>query len=99
MLHTCLDVTIENPVIVLKDRPYFPGDIEIDLGQINVSSRLDVAKNKWKSALELEVYINIIEIDMKSVRIDYDTKSYIITPPFDMLLSLKRIIYSELLLD
>lgn len=96
---TCLDVTIENPVIVLKDRPYFPGDIEIDLGQINVSSRLDVAKNKWKSAPELEVYTNIIDIDMKSVRIDYDAKSYMITPPFDMLLSLERINYSELLLD
>jgi hypothetical protein len=36
---------------------------------------------------------------MKSVRIDYNSKQYMITAPFDMLISLERINYSVLLLD
>ena len=36
---------------------------------------------------------------MKSVRIDYNNKSYMITPPFDMKISLERINFSELLTD
>ena len=31
-LTTGLDIMIENPVIVLKDRPYLEGNIEMDLG-------------------------------------------------------------------
>ena len=27
-----LEIVIENPLIVLKDRPYLPGNIEMDLG-------------------------------------------------------------------
>lgn len=42
-------------------------------------------------------YVNIMDIDMKSVRIDYDNKSYMITPPFDMKISMERINFTELL--
>jgi hypothetical protein len=44
-----LDIMIENPVIVLKDRPYLLGNIEIDLGQISITSKLDYVKGKWKN--------------------------------------------------
>jgi hypothetical protein len=98
-LTTGLDITMENPVIVLKDRPYFRGNIEIDLGQIRITSRLEHVEGKWKQVPHKKTYVNIIDIDMKSVRIDYNSKSYMITPPFDMLISIERINYSELLLD
>lgn len=39
-LTTSLDIQIENPMIVLKDRPYFKKSIEIDLGRISISSML-----------------------------------------------------------
>ena len=64
-----------------------------------MTSRLENVKGKWKSVPEKLTYVNIIDIDMKSVRIDYNSKAYMITPPFDMLISLERINYSELLLD
>jgi hypothetical protein len=98
-LTTGLDVTMENPVIVLKDRPYFRGNIEVDLGQIRITSRLDHVAGKWKRAPLKKTYVNVMDVDMKSVRIDYNSKSYMITPPFDMLISIERINYSELLLD
>lgn len=90
---------IENPVVVLKDRPYLLGNIEMDLGQISITSYLANVEGKWKSLPTKKTFVNIMEIDMKSVRIDYDNKSYMITPPFDMLIKLERINYSELLLD
>jgi len=31
-LTTGLDIVIENPLVLLKDRPYLIGNIEIDLG-------------------------------------------------------------------
>jgi hypothetical protein len=64
-----------------------------------VTSRLDNVPGKWKAVPEKKTLLNIIDIDMKSVRIDYNSKSYMITPPFDMLISIERINYSELLLD
>jgi len=60
---------------------------------------LENAKGKWKSYPDKKTYINIIDIDMKSVRIDFDSKSYMITPPFDMLISFERINHSELLIN
>jgi hypothetical protein len=94
-----LDITIENPVIVLKDRPYFDEKIEIDLGQINISSKLDCVCGKWKHIVEKKTFVNVIDIEMKNVRIDYNSKDFMITPPFQMMISLQRINYSSLLLD
>ena len=94
-----LDITIENPVIVLKDRPYFDEKIEIDLGQINISSKLDRVGGKWKHTVGIKTYVNVIDIEMKNVRIDYNSKDFMITPPFQMMISLQRINYSPLLLD
>ena len=36
---------------------------------------------------------------MRDVRIDYNSKQFCITPPFDMMISYERINWSELLLD
>lgn len=43
--------------------------------------------------------MNVVDVDMKNVRIDFDSKKYMITPPFDMQICVKRINFSELLLD
>lgn len=94
-----LDIKMENPVIVLKDRPYFDKNIEMDLGQIQISSYLKNVEGKWKSHPKKKTYVNIIETDMRDVRIDYNSKAFCITPPFDMLISYERINWSELLLD
>ena len=33
---------------MIKDRPYFESNIEIDLGQIKVTSKLANVQGKWK---------------------------------------------------
>jgi len=71
----------------------------MDLGQIKITSRLENVKGKWKSWPDKLTFVNVINIDMKSFRMDFDSKSYMITPPFDMNICLKRINYTELLLD
>ena len=48
-LTTGLDIQIQNPVIMIKDRPYFESNIEIDLGQIKVTSKLQNVEGKWKN--------------------------------------------------
>ena len=90
---------LENPVIVFKDRPYFDKNIEMDLGQIQVSSCLKNVEGKWKSYPKKKTYVNIIEIEMKDARMDYNSKAFCIMPPFDMVISMERINWSELLLD
>jgi len=42
-----LAVTIQNPTIVLKDRPYLVGNIEVDLGEIRVTSRTEEVSGRW----------------------------------------------------
>mgnify|MGYP006878262207 CR=1 FL=1 len=39
--------------------------------------------------------MNRMLIDMKAIRIDYDSKAYMITPPFDMHISVERTNFSE----
>lgn len=33
-----LEVTVDSPKLILKDRPYLPGRIEIDLGNIAITN-------------------------------------------------------------
>ena len=84
---------------MIKDRPYFDSNIEIDLGRIKVTSKLENVEGKWKNHPSKKTFVNIIDIDMQQVRIDYNSKAYQITKPFDMLISFERINYSELLID
>lgn len=81
--------------MLLKDRPYLTGNVEIDLGQISIKSELDHVSGKWRSKPDKKTFVNRMVIDMKSIRIDYDSRAYMITPPFDMHIQIERSNYSE----
>ena len=67
----------------------------MDLGQIQITSHLKEVEGKWKSQPKKKTFVNIIETDMRDVRMDYNSKAFCITPPFDMLISYERINWSE----
>ena len=69
----------------------------MDLGKIKITSHLSNIEGKWSSNPKKKTFVNIMDIDMNRVRIDFDSKS--ITPPFDMNISIERINYSDILLD
>ena len=63
-------------MIIIKDRPYFDSNIELDLGQIKVTSKLGNVQGKWKNHPLKQTFVNVIDIDMQQVRIDYNSKAY-----------------------
>lgn len=103
-LVTGLDIVIENPQIIIKDRPYLMGEIEMDLGFIKITSELEQVSGRWKNQPDKEVYVNTMHIDAKNIKIDYnrimrDNRELIdnITPPFDLSISYQSLIKSPLL--
>lgn len=86
-------------MIILKDRPYFNQSIQIDLGQISVKSRLESIIGRWKNEPDKETIVNVMDINMNQVRIDFNEKQFEITPPFNMNIEIERVNYSELLID
>ena len=79
-----MDIQIENPMIVLKDRPYFQKSIEIDLGRISISSQLQQQAGRWLNNPSKQTIINLMTIEMKNVRMDFNKGQFMMTPPFDM---------------
>jgi hypothetical protein len=82
---TGLDIRIENPVLVLKDRPYNnDSSIKIDLGLINITSKLDKNFGRWLHFEDKQVLQNVMTIDMENVNIGYEKKGKhkTITPNF-----------------
>lgn len=75
-LATGLKITVENPVILLKDRPYLSGHILLDLGMIKVTNSVENVKGRWKSNPEATVYENQMLIEAQSIRIDFQKEYF-----------------------
>eukprot|EP00347_Sterkiella_histriomuscorum_P000566 403375355 len=81
---TGLDITIDRPLIVLKDRPYLQKNIEIDLGKTNITSETMPVQSRWKSMPEKDVWVTKFNIDMKEMGIRFDHNRFEIAPSYDM---------------
>lgn len=44
---TGLDIVIENPLIILKDRPYLPESFRLDLGKIRITNTTEEKFGRW----------------------------------------------------
>jgi hypothetical protein len=44
---TGLDITIDRPLIVIKDRPYLDGELQFDLGNIHITSHTEMRTGRW----------------------------------------------------
>ena len=98
---TGLDITIENPLIILKDRPYLPTSLRLDLGLIQISSKTQPVCGRWRKHVDREVFVNSLLVDARSMRIDCLTRSTTsqVMPPFDLVIDYESINWSPLLLD
>ena len=100
---TGLNIQIENPVVVLKDRPYNTDtSIRMDLGLIHITSKLEKNFGRWVNFPEKEVLLNVMTIDTENVHIDYKKSgqnNIVITPNFDMRIELEKVNYTDLLAD
>jgi len=48
-------------MIILKDRPYLKtGNIEMDLGMIRITSKLENKEGRWKSSPAKKCFVNIM---------------------------------------
>ena len=64
-----LNLTIERPLIVLKDRPYLQNKLEIDLGNIKIKSKTEEVEGRWKHLEGKKVWVTKFLINMNDMSI------------------------------
>jgi hypothetical protein len=42
-----LDIILDKPLLILKDRHYLDGRLEIDLGEIHITNYIEDKKGRW----------------------------------------------------
>lgn len=96
-----LDIQIDNPIVILKDRPFLVGSIIIDLGKIQITNRVAEQPGRWRQHPEVLLYTNIMDIKITEIKIDYkhDGEEHQITPPFDLSIEYESLNSSPLLCD
>ena len=57
-----LEIKIDNPLIVLKDRQYLDKSMSLDLGIILISNMTEKQFGRWKSAKNKEVWVHKMSI-------------------------------------
>ena len=81
-------------MVVLKDRPFLKGDVELDLGHISITNHTFEKAGRFKGDPTREVFVNVMDIDIKQVKIDYNQKQCQITPPFDIKVQYEALNYT-----
>jgi len=64
---TKVEVEIERPLVLLKDRPSSAAAFEIDLGQITISNETYQSKGRWKSIPDKQMLVTNYRIEAKDV--------------------------------
>jgi len=57
-----LEIKIDNPLIVLKDRQYLDKSMSLDLGIILISNMTEKQLGRWKSDKNKEVWVHKMSI-------------------------------------
>jgi hypothetical protein len=94
-----LDINIDRPLMVLKDRPYLEGNIVIDLGKISISNTTKQTEGRWKSKPKHPVLTTTMTITAKDLGIWFNNKEFELAPSFDMHISFEKLNYTSLLDD
>ena len=83
----------------MKDRPYLVDSIEVDLGMIKITSRLEHIIGKWTEFPDKKTYVNMIDILAQKIKIDCNNFTEQITPPFDLTIEYEKLVQSPMLED
>lgn len=96
-----LDIQIDNPIVILKDRPFLVGSIVIDLGKIQITNRVAEQPGRWRQHPDVLLFTNIMDIKISEIKMDYkhDSEEHQITPPFDLSIEYESLNSSPLLSD
>jgi len=94
---TDLDVSINRPVVVIQDRHYLEGGLEIDLGHIKISNTELVEAGRFKKAPKKEVGLNQMNIEARDLGITFLKDGFAVSEPFDLTFSYSYLKYSKLL--
>jgi hypothetical protein len=68
---TGLNITIENPLIILKDRQYLAECLRIDLGKIKLTNTTQESKERWLSNPEKKVNTTTMRFNFEAMRVDH----------------------------
>jgi hypothetical protein len=96
-----LKFKIENPIIILKDRPFLENKIVIDLGKMSITNKTLQKDKRWALHPESSIFVNIMDIQIDKMKIDFtdSDETYEITPSFDMEINYERLNESPMLID
>lgn len=68
---TGLDIVIENPLIVLKDRPYLPESFRLDLGKIKITNTTEERFGRWLKEQDRPVNTTTMKIVAEAIKVDH----------------------------
>ena len=75
---------IHKPYLIIKDRPYFNTNIEIDLGEMTISYDEAMIKQRFKRAPKKQIIQAKFIIDCKEVSFNYSRDQFLVAPIFDL---------------
>jgi len=97
---TGLDITLENPLIIFKDRPHLPSELQFDLGIIHITSHTEMRTGRWLNLPDQLAYETTMEIDCKQMGIRILEESgqlFHMTSPYDLNVKFDKLNYTPLL--
>jgi hypothetical protein len=77
---TKMDITIENPQIILKTRPLAESFFMIDLGNIKVSNRYEIEQGRIRNKKELNSWVSYFDIKVKDFNVTREDDFQLINP-------------------
>lgn len=92
-----LDISIQRPYVIIKDRPYNQEGLEIDLGEIRIGNRYREDKGRFKLAPEKTVHMTALIFDCKGLSIKYSLDRFEVVENFDLKLDFEYLTISPLL--
>ena len=73
---TEMKFVVHRPTIIVKDRPYFERYLEIDLGEINISSRNSKETGRFKDYPDKIVLTKSMIIEAKELGIKFQPEKF-----------------------
>jgi hypothetical protein len=77
---TKMDITVDNPQIILKTRPLDESFFLIDLGNIKVSNRYHIEQGRIRNKKELNSWVSYFDLNVKDFNVTREDNFQVINP-------------------
>jgi hypothetical protein len=58
---------MNKPILIIKDRPYLPNELEIELGEIELTSKSEEVTGRWNKLERQKLWVTKFIINMKQM--------------------------------